>query len=232
MKHTSNPLSYLQTTVAAVLTLGVTMTAGYGAGTAYLGASSDRMVAILAAPAVHSASSASSARSRKSFTKKVRIGINRALIKKPRTRSSTGAVMHEAASSKAPNLPIKASCGDQLILKNLGEECDDGNAVSADGCSSTCKIEAGFSCAGMPSICYSRCGDGIVTAVEKCDDGDTDGGDGCAANCKVEMGYVCKNAPSFCEITPYCGDSIKASTEACDDGNSNHGDGCYDCKKE
>jgi cysteine-rich repeat protein len=35
-------------------------------------------------------------------------------------------------------------CGDGL---NLGiNECDDGNLIDSDGCSSTCKIEAGFEC--------------------------------------------------------------------------------------
>lgn len=35
-------------------------------------------------------------------------------------------------------------CGDGLVLGN--EECDDGNAVSGDGCSSDCRVEDGFSC--------------------------------------------------------------------------------------
>jgi fibro-slime domain-containing protein len=39
-------------------------------------------------------------------------------------------------------------CGDGLILGT--EQCDDGNAVSGDGCSSTCQIEAGFTCAQPP----------------------------------------------------------------------------------
>jgi fibro-slime domain-containing protein len=32
-------------------------------------------------------------------------------------------------------------CGDTLVHLYLGEECDDGNNVNGDGCSSTCKIE-------------------------------------------------------------------------------------------
>ena len=31
-------------------------------------------------------------------------------------------------------------------MSRLGEQCDDGNTVSGDGCSSTCQIEAGFTC--------------------------------------------------------------------------------------
>ncbi len=40
-------------------------------------------------------------------------------------------------------------CGDGLILG--GEACDDGNAVSGDGCSSTCQVEDGFTCT-QPSL--------------------------------------------------------------------------------
>jgi len=32
-------------------------------------------------------------------------------------------------------------CGDTLVHAYLGEECDDGNTINGDGCSSTCKIE-------------------------------------------------------------------------------------------
>jgi len=32
-------------------------------------------------------------------------------------------------------------CGDGLLTKSIGEECDDGNKVDGDGCSSTCKTE-------------------------------------------------------------------------------------------
>ncbi|MFH1564660.1 MAG: myxococcus cysteine-rich repeat containing protein [bacterium] len=35
----------------------------------------------------------------------------------------------------------KLFCGDKIISKNLGEECDDGNKISKDGCSSQCRIE-------------------------------------------------------------------------------------------
>ena len=50
-----------------------------------------------------------------------------------------------------PSLEI---CGDGLYLGLL--ECDDGNTYSGDGCSSTCTIEKGYSCAhttGQPDVC-------------------------------------------------------------------------------
>jgi len=36
-----------------------------------------------------------------------------------------------------------SNCGDGLVIS---EQCDDGNAKDGDGCSSTCKVEAGFTC--------------------------------------------------------------------------------------
>ena len=42
-------------------------------------------------------------------------------------------------------------CGNSVL--DSGEECDDGNTNSGDGCSSTCTIESGFACSGEPSTC-------------------------------------------------------------------------------
>ncbi|MEK6840441.1 MAG: myxococcus cysteine-rich repeat containing protein [Nanoarchaeota archaeon] len=44
------------------------------------------------------------------------------------------------------------NCGNGAI--ETGETCDDGDAASGDGCSSTCQIESGWSCTGQPSQCY------------------------------------------------------------------------------
>ena len=46
-------------------------------------------------------------------------------------------------------------CGDGI---NLGQvECDDGNNLNGDGCSSDCRIEQGFMCrrrdGGLPDLC-------------------------------------------------------------------------------
>ena len=57
-----------------------------------------------------------------------------------------------------------------------GEQCDDGNMVSGDGCSATCQIEA------TPT----GCGNGITEGTEQCDDGNTANGDGCSAVCTTE----------------------------------------------
>jgi cysteine-rich repeat protein len=116
-----------------------------------------------------------------------------------------------------PPVPV---CGDWTI--DEGEQCDDGNRTSGDGCSSTCQLEAPASCgdytvqsgeecdagpsgsSGCTALCtYVTCGDGIITASagETCDDGDAVGGDGCSSYCSVEAGWTCSGAPSYCTST-------------------------------
>jgi len=78
------------------------------------------------------------------------------------------------------------------------EQCDDGNTVGGDGCSSVCQFEI--------------CGNGIVDVGEQCDDSNTISGDGCSSVCIIE----------------FCGDGIVQAGlgEQCDDGNTLSGDGC------
>jgi cysteine-rich repeat protein len=45
-----------------------------------------------------------------------------------------------------------AICGDGKIVPPF-EMCDDGNALSGDGCSATCQVEPGWNCFGVPSMC-------------------------------------------------------------------------------
>ena len=92
-------------------------------------------------------------------------------------------------------------CGDGIL--GTGEQCDDGNQLTGDGCSPTCKKEF--------------CGDGILGTGEQCDDGNQLTGDGCSPTCKKE----------------FCGDGILGTGEQCDDGNQLTGDGCSPtCTKE
>jgi cysteine-rich repeat protein len=93
-------------------------------------------------------------------------------------------------------------CGDGKV--DTGEQCDDGNTVSGDGCSATCQSET----------VEGRCGDGHVNTGEQCDDGNTVSGDGCSATCQTET------APGV------CGDGHVDTGEQCDDGNTVSGDGC------
>jgi len=93
--------------------------------------------------------------------------------------------------------PIK--CGNGTF--ELGEECDDGNTVSGDGCSVRCMREA-------------RCGDGIVEDGEECDDGNKNNNDGCSTACEI------------LHPSDVCGDGVVGDGEECDDGNQVSGDGC------
>jgi cysteine-rich repeat protein len=79
-------------------------------------------------------------------------------------------------------------CGDGLKLS--GNQCDDHNTVSGDGCDEHCNIELGWKCTLNPLTgwdkCWSVCEDGIKTCVEQCDDGglpSKGNGDGCSSTC-------------------------------------------------
>ncbi len=129
-------------------------------------------------------------------------------------------------------------CGNGLL--NLGEQCDDGNRLDHDGCTSTCMVE-GF------------CGNLDVEVGEECDDGNFDDGDGCTASCqtetgcgngRLEVGEQCDDdnltdgdgcsARCLDEVPgSFCGNGIHELGELCDDGNTDSGDGCSaDCKRE
>jgi len=90
------------------------------------------------------------------------------------------------------------NCGNG-IDGETGEECDDGNNESCDGCSSTCRDEA--------------CGNGRIDCGEVCDDGaavDECAGD-CAADCM--------------SLFPVCGNDVTECDEDDDDGNQIDCDG-------
>jgi fibro-slime domain-containing protein len=112
----------------------------------------------------------------------------------------------------------KPYCGDGILQAYLGEECDDGNMVSGDGCSSTCTLEPGWVCATPGKACVNTivCGDGKIEGTEQCDDGNTKSGDGCSSTCTLESGYACPVPNSPC--MPKCGDGILIAPEQCDDG--------------
>jgi fibro-slime domain-containing protein len=119
--------------------------------------------------------------------------------------------------------PIIA-CGNSVV--SLGEQCDDGNTVSGDGCSSSCQLEANYACPVPGSPCLATpCGDGKVTGAETCDDSNSLPGDGCSATCKVELGWQCPTVGARC-IAKKCGDGITVGAEQCDDANTASGDGC------
>ncbi len=119
-------------------------------------------------------------------------------------------------------------CGNTVV--DSGEECDDGNNISGDGCTAACLDE--FCGDGVvndngaeqcdngaansdttPDSCRTdcrnpSCGDGVVDLGEECDDANTDETDGCTSQCTS------------------CGNGTASGLEQCDDGNNVAGDCC------
>jgi len=88
------------------------------------------------------------------------------------------------------------TCGDG-IAQGPTEQCDDGNVLDGDGCSSTCSIEV-----PLPVVC----GNGIAQGpTEQCDDGNVGDGDGCSATCTIEG-----------PLPSVCGDGLAVTPEQCD----------------
>jgi cysteine-rich repeat protein len=81
-----------------------------------------------------------------------------------------------------------ATCGDGYVYAGV-EGCDDANATANDGCALLCTLEAGYTCAGAPSVCTSpaeiNCSDGL----DNDGDGSSDCGDpDCALGCNANVG--------------------------------------------
>lgn len=127
------------------------------------------------------------------------------------------------------------ACGNSRL--EGGEECDDGNLTSGDGCDATCLREA-------------YCGDGVTDAGEVCDDGNHESNDGCRSDCGSDetcgngivdfaTGEICDDGntadgdmcSSTCLVLAGCGNGTVAAPEACDDGNTERWDACgNDCE--
>ncbi len=121
-------------------------------------------------------------------------------------------------------------CGNGMV--DNGEECDDGNNMSGDGCTGLCKLEKcgdgvdnnadAEECDDgnvvdtdlCTSLCQiAACGDGFVQdGVEACDDGNDVDDDDCSNNCALAS----------------CGDGVKQISEDCDDQNVDNTDACLD----
>ena len=124
---------------------------------------------------------------------------------------------------------VPPSCGDGVV--QAGEDCDDGNDVDTDACTSRCRdpfcgdgwVQPGESCDDdneradddCTNDCeVARCGDGVVqrrgSRVEACDDGNSENDDGCSNAC----------------TEPVCGDGVVQGMEQCEDGNDDDTDAC------
>ncbi len=140
----------------------------------------------------------------------------------------------------APACMAPSYCGDHVLQKVNGEECDDGAALNQDGyghCQKNCKLGA-------------RCGDGSLSNGEECDAGANNGApsSSCDGSCKlkcgngaVDSGEQCDTgkgvngtAASACDSTCQnkCGNGVVEAGEQCDDGASKN-DGSYNnCKAD
>ncbi|MFH1759087.1 MAG: DUF4215 domain-containing protein [Patescibacteria group bacterium] len=121
--------------------------------------------------------------------------------------SGSGCYLHNF--SCMGDTPVSAedpisSCGNGICGNSTPEppeQCDDGNTVSGDGCSSTCTNEGGGGC--------GSCGDRALNLGEGCDDGNIVDGDGCSSICEDEdevwsTSEECQNAnyPLCCPYNP------------------------------
>ena len=78
-------------------------------------------------------------------------------------------------------------CGNGVL--DAGEQCDDGNTINTDGCTSQCLTNV--------------CGDGIIrSGIEYCDDGNVNARDGCSATCSIESGWSCPTPGVACVRSP------------------------------
>lgn len=137
-----------------------------------------------------------------------------------------------AAGCTASCLPAGSSeyyavCGDLAV--GTGEDCDDGDAESNDGCSATCQAEGTDVCAQVCSSTGNSC-DADSDCQETCDTATslcTVSGDSCTTDAD------CTYYASTCDFTgtDCCGNgsaeySSDGAGEECDDGNADDGDGC------
>ena len=72
-------------------------------------------------------------------------------------------VMFESYTDDSGNITYHPKCGDGITLWMIKdeagkpvEECDDGNMISGDGCSSQCKIEKGFQCTDFSAMASQK----------------------------------------------------------------------------
>jgi cysteine-rich repeat protein len=133
------------------------------------------------------------------------------------------ALLDEVTVINAAIWPTVNYCGNSSL--DAGEQCDDGNRVSCDGCDRDCSLPV--------------CQNGAACAPELCDDGNPDPGDGCDGSCIDEVcgngviqganGEVCDDGVGNSDLLPDacrsdcqpagCGDGVIDTGETCDPPN-------------
>src|SRR3989344_3531251 len=125
-----------------------------------------------------------------------------------------------------------STCGNAICgngAKEGAEECDDGNTIDGDGCSSSCK--KGVPC-NRCSVNYNYCYAHYYSSKQDCSD--IVGTPAYTTDCSCFSGFktesVSNCVPSSCFV---CGNGRLEGSEECDDGNLINGDGCStDCRTE
>ena len=122
------------------------------------------------------------------------------------------------------NMCVASICGDGIVAS--GEECDDRNQASGDGCEADCRFSCVAADASRNCAPANACaGQGVCTAAHTCMAGAPlpDG-----ATCGT--GQVCVS--QVCTSTT-CGNGTREFGEDCDDSNTANLDGCSSaCKFE
>lgn len=132
-------------------------------------------------------------------------------------------VSQDASMNDSPAVSV-ARCGDGMVDK--GEQCDDGNAESDDGCSLACVVESGYACDEPAAACHEVvCGDGLRDDGEACDDENVEDDDGCDYKCAVESGFACPEVGQQCVDIRACGNGTVEGDEECDLGADNDDQG-------
>ena len=151
------------------------------------------------------------------------------------TSSDVSSVISSSAQSSTDNddtFNRSGGCGNGVVEHT--EECDDGNNINGDGCSSRCEREQVLVAAA------SVCGNGVLEINEECDDRNRRDNDGCSSTCLLEVGicgdgivqsllgeqceqskhddstgYNCSNCRF---VSNSCGDGVLDAGEECDNG--------------
>jgi len=112
---------------------------------------------------------------------------------------------------------IAPVCGDGVISTGVGEQCDDNNNTSGDGCSGLCQVEVGWVCQSEPSQCTPSCGNSNLDPGEDCDGSNLNGAT-CSSQGFAGGPLSCTNCAfdtSSCLAT-VCPNGVREGTEECD----------------
>ena len=103
-------------------------------------------------------------------------------------------------------------CGNGRV--EAGEQCDDGNAVSGDGCSASCQVDPGYTCTGtQPSVCIdtNECTNGTSQCSVNATCTNTPGSYTCTCNPGYSgTGWICTdidecaNGTAVCQVGELC----------------------------